>query len=383
MQQSRSKKVLFLAACYFPFGEASSIRTVNLCKLMSTLGYSVHVIADFGKQGQSFQQFSYECICPEKSKINLFLAGTRCLKRVVSYLDKNDIGIIVTHARNDRLERLKKICKDRNIKLIVENCEWYDSSSYRFGKIDYRFIRNERMLRKGFKGVDGFISISTLLHKHNSKFGKSSIIPTIIDFDDYQKPNTKQILTDRIHLIYAGNPGNGKELFKPIFKAFENNLVSENFILEICGPDKKRIKKLVSDDALFEKHLNSVVFRGKIEQGKLSNLIKEAHFLIFIRPKRKSSDAGFPTKMAEAMAVGTPVITNNTGDIALYLKNGLNGYLLRDETPESLVSVLMEILQAKNSYVEMRNNSYITAKESFDLTLFKEKIGCLLDGNSN
>lgn len=71
----------------------------------------------------------------------------------------------------------------------------------------------------------------------------------------------------------------------------------------------------------------------------------EADFSIFVRPDRRSSHAGFPTKLAESLAAGTPVITNNTGDIGLYLKDGENGFLLKDGTQKSVKDVLDKLIQ--------------------------------------
>ena len=38
--------------------------------------------------------------------------------------------------------------------------------------------------------------------------------------------------------------------------------------------------------------------------------------------------AGFPTKFVESMTAGTPIITNKTSDIELYLKEGETGFFL-------------------------------------------------------
>ncbi len=40
--------------------------------------------------------------------------------------------------------------------------------------------------------------------------------------------------------------------------------------------------------------------------------------------------AGFPTKFVESLGAGCPVITNYTSDLDLYLKNGFNGFVVKD-----------------------------------------------------
>jgi glycosyltransferase involved in cell wall biosynthesis len=116
-----------------------------------------------------------------------------------------------------------------------------------------------------------------------------------------------------------------------------------------------------------------VYIMGKIPQQEVHQAYMDADYSIFIREDKRSSHAGFPTKLAESMAAGTPVITNDTGDIGLYLKNGENGYLLQDTSPESIKKVLEKILQlTSEETIEMRSKARKTAEESFDFRVYKQ-----------
>jgi glycosyltransferase involved in cell wall biosynthesis len=97
----------------------------------------------------------------------------------------------------------------------------------------------------------------------------------------------------------------------------------------------------------------------------------KSDFSIFIRPDRRSSHAGFPTKLAESMIAGTPVITNNTGDIGQYLKNGKEGFLLKSGYPEELKDIFLHILSlSREKLNEMRLNARRMAEESFDYRVY-------------
>ena len=106
----------------------------------------------------------------------------------------------------------------------------------------------------------------------------------------------------------------------------------------------------------------------------------KADYSIFIRPRRRSSDAGFPTKLAESMAVGTPVITNDTGDVGLYIKDGENGYLLSEGTADELTAVLKEILK-EGAYLRrlQRRNARRTAEQVFDYRGYRETMTKFID----
>ena len=71
-------------------------------------------------------------------------------------------------------------------------------------------------------------------------------------------------------------------------------------------------------------------------------IYQEHHFSIFMRSHRRSSDAGFPTKLAESLAAETPVLADKTGDIPYYIENGKNGFVVENEANElkKMISIL-------------------------------------------
>ena len=78
---------------------------------------------------------------------------------------------------------------------------------------------------------------------------------------------------------------------------------------------------------------------GLIPHSQVKREIAKANFTILVRPDRRSSHAGFPTKLAESFACGTPVILNLTSDMNLYLKDMKNAVICKDNS----------IMECKNS----------------------------------
>ena len=128
---------------------------------------------------------------------------------------------------------------------------------------------------------------------------------------------------------------------------------------------------------------NSVVVHGRVPQNEIQKILMEADYLLFLRPKRRSSDAGFPTKLGESFAVGTPVITNNTGDIGIYLKDGENGYLVKNMDYDSIRTVLYRALDYKKNSPNMRKEARFTAENYFDFRVYENQIKQLLSGVFN
>ena len=73
------------------------------------------------------------------------------------------------------------------------------------------------------------------------------------------------------------------------------------------------------------------------------------------------------------MAVGTPVFTNITGDIGLYVKDGYNGVITQSEKKKDIVERLKYILNMnEKEIIMMRNAARRTAIDSFDFRSYEE-----------
>ena len=124
---------------------------------------------------------------------------------------------------------------------------------------------------------------------------------------------------------------------------------------------------------------DNVFIHGKVPQEKIGEILRNADYQMFIRPLRRSSNAGFPTKLAESMAVGTPVITNLTGDIGLYLEDGANGFLANGVSSSSIKDVFEKILRTDDKkYSEMRKEARRTAEKCFDFRCYCDEIKTIL-----
>lgn len=85
------------------------------------------------------------------------------------------------------------------------------------------------------------------------------------------------------------------------------------------GTQEDVLKELVST-----LHLNGkVIFTGNLKNDDLIEMESSKKILVMA-----SSQEGFPMAIAEALSLGLPVISTDTGDISRFLKSGENGFLL-------------------------------------------------------
>jgi glycosyltransferase involved in cell wall biosynthesis len=379
-------RILFIASGIFPEGIAYSTRMINLSRLFHECGYDVHIISDYTSERfissdeiRCYENCTFQSVTGKPSSLKRITNAKNSLKIVNRYLQANKVDVVLTNACSDRFYRLKKICQKFKIPLILDIVEWYDISSFKFGSKDPFYHMYNRCMKSEFKKADKFITISTLLEKYFSATGKEAIrIPTILD--------TEQLLTvietynKKIKIMYAGNSYDGKESFSDILEALK--MLGDkrtDFELVVFGcSEEDFLKNLNEKSYLLYQLKDCVQVKGRIPQKQVHKEYMCADYSIFIRPERRSSHAGFPTKLAESFAAGTPVICNNTGDIGLYLKNKVNGFLLDDSSPETIKNTFEEIINSIQAEREqMRKQARWTAENSFDFRRYSGTIKVL------
>lgn len=370
--------IVFITTASFPYGAATSSRTRNLVKLFKYVGHNVHVISDvLNESSKPFDDCTYEAV---KYKRGVSI-GEQVLESLVNYNKDNRIDIVCMNAKSDRFWIITDYCKKNNIKVVIESCEWYDYTNFKKGKEDDEFKQNEKMIKEGFKIVDGFISISRLLDNHNNSIGRNSVrIPTILDSEEIKCLNTTSN-NQYIQLVYTGRPGKSKEILKPIILSIiHNKKIYENIHLDVYGVNFIQLMRNLNYNIFLWKNARKYVkIHGQVDQISIKEIIMKADFQIFVRPNRKSSNAGFPTKLGESMMAGTPVIANDTGDIGLYLKDKHNGYIIDGVTEKDVTSVLIQVLKLNTREKKlMRENARKDAEEYFDYRNYEFEIRKLI-----
>ncbi len=382
------KTIVFITNSYFPSGQAYSKRALNLSRIFRDCGYSVKIIADCTKEhlenGQGiYDGFEYFAV-GDNSKAGRYLKNKRnslaLLKQITD--TQNVSAILISGGAYDRFDEVFKLSRQKGIPLLLEICEWYDIKSFKLGELDFRYRQFNSCMNGSYKKADGIIAISCYLEKYFSEHNGNVIrIPSLAgreDFAEGEKPDSKKIV-----LIHAGTSvgKQHKEMFKAILQALASFGDNCPFEYRIFGSDRKTVlENIDSDEELINSLGDSVKIFGKIPQSEVPKQYLQADYSIFVRPDRRSSHAGFPTKLSESLCAGTPVIANDTGDIGLYLKDGENGFIIKDGTEASVRRVLDRILAVDViRRAEMRICARETAEKSFLYTEYIDSVKKLLD----
>ena len=378
------KKILFVLDNCFPYGTAAASRARSLCQLFDLAGYKVHVICSRTMESNLNVDKVHELpYCTYKVSTNKpataiasFVGTPTLMKDIKVYFAEEKPDFVFAMNSLTFFRKLWQICKKRKVKLIVEQNEWRDKSSFKFRKLDYRYIHEEWLIKREYKKADGILAISRCFKNYYGNMGMDVVrIPTILDVQN--TPYSVHRKNRKIVLIYSGNPSTSKEYLAPVISVLAGNpQFREAFEFHIYGPDyNKVLKNIGGKENLLKKTEECVFIHGKVKQELMQDIMMAADFQIFLRPHRKSSEAGFPTKLGESMAVGTPVITNLTGDIGLYLTDEVNGFVVDMITEEEVSKTLKKIITMTDTqYNEMRIHSRKKAEEAFDYRNYKQSI---------
>ncbi len=136
----------------------------------------------------------------------------------------------------------------------------------------------------------------------------------------------------RKNIIFAGRLEKVKkiETLIKIYNGLPEKIKDENLFI-ICGTGSL-LEKLKETVHLLDLE-NNIVFRGHLAYHDVLVEISNAKLMVMA-----SEFEGFPMSIAEALSLGTPVVSSNVGSIATVIKDNFNGFCLNKEESEALFS---------------------------------------------
>jgi glycosyltransferase involved in cell wall biosynthesis len=254
------------------------------------------------------------------------------------------VAIIAYNYPGLALLRLINYFKQSQVKIIADCTEWYQPKG---GMIYTTLKKIDTFLRMqvAHKKVYSLIVISSYLQNYYKSYKLKVVkIPPLVDLKMSKWQNLyKRSSNSEIKLIYCGSPGSGgKDRLDQIVQIVNKLVREQNLNLKLTVVGLTRNQFISSFNSNISP-IKNIFFKGKIAHVKALKLIANSDYQIFLRDNILTNNAGFPTKFAESISCGTPVITNETSNINEYLTNYENGYLLKQDNIEGYVSNLKKI----------------------------------------
>ena len=372
--------ILYIGSFRLPNLDAAAPRVLNNAKVLRALGHEVCFIS----WGGSYREEDY-CddgkyrVCGFEYQISGDLPSDNSIKHrvyckmfrglrsfyMLKAKPKPDL-IILYNAENSFSSRMIKYCKRKDIKLANDITEWYNNNELHLTDIIPNYINMVYTQNR----VKNKIVISRFLDKYYSK-SNNVRIPPLCDPEEvkwsYTIDDERVLPFDGVTLIYAGTPAK-KDCVHSVINAV-NTLASEGKAIRfiILGATREAYMKQQGNEVRTTFLHENVIFLGRVSQDLIPAYYKKADFMVLLREPNRKSMAGFPTKFAESMTAGVPVITNATSDLSQYVVNAKTGFLVRGYDYESILDTLKNsVLILHKSDINEMKTCVRNANSAFD-----------------
>lgn len=240
------------------------------------------------------------------------------------------------------LSVLKKL--KRNRLLLLREITEYPKFIQQSAKIC--FIRRF-YLRQLLGSCDIVLVISRALQRFARELTNKPVIIVnmIVDPERF-----RGISPDRENIVsYTGSLDDSKDGITNMLRSFSMFLSkqSDTFVLKLYGKAKNESELLRINQTIENLGLDSFVhLEGHVERDVLPGLLAKSRLLVLCRPDNKQAEGGFPTKLGEYLATGVPVVVTNVGEIGLFIKDSVNGFVSESDDPDIFSDKMIEALLA-------------------------------------
>lgn len=240
------------------------------------------------------------------------------------------------------LLRLIPLARRLGIPLVIDSVEWYQPAHLPGGRLGPFALANEASMRFVAPKAAGVIAISSFLAGHFGGTGLPTLrVPPLFAAEGPVSPAPAHPLT----LSYVGSSGQ-KDLQTIRSLALLPGALGADagsLRVNVVGLTRAGAAALVGSSTPVDHEC--LRFHGRLPAADARRVMGTSHFTVLQRGNERYARAGFPSKVAESLVHGVPVIANLTSDLDEYLVPGVNALVLGDESPEALACAVQRALR--------------------------------------
>ena len=216
-----------------------------------------------------------------------------------------------------------------------------------------------------FRAIDGCLVISTYLEelcaRHLRGRGQTLLVPVLVDASG---PLPDVTVSDDV--TFCGSLDHPEVLsLLEIFAMVAGQYPDAN--VRLVGSAKRESSLLALERRAAELGIGKrVAFAGHVNRDALPAVLCAARVLVLPRPSGAFSQAGLPTKVAEYLASGRPVVVSANGDLPRYLEDGRDAYLVAPDDQAAFAARLAHVLGHPEEATAVGTRGRVTAARSFD-----------------
>lgn len=386
------RKAVIVTENSYPEGDAGAVRQHAFAKILKQLGYDVLVIGygkNFDNKICKYDGVNFISFRPNQENIISRIIcrvkfGTKVYRYIKQHYNFLDV-LMVVDIMPQSFKKIEKLKRIYNCVLIHDSVEWYSPEEFKNGKFNLAYIRKDYTNKKAINNLWNVIAISSFLEEYfKQRNNNVKRIPVIMDIKKIT-PRLKCIEnSEKFIFVYAGGPGK-KDYLKEIIEGFSFLSLEQRKIVEvnIIGVNEDQLVKScdVSID-LINSIKDCLKIYGRISRDETLELVKRADYSLLIRDESlRYSKAGFPTKIVESLACGTPPLCNLTSDLGLYLKNEENSIIALGHTSKDVYKAIIHAISItdikKRNF--MRESARKLAEDSFHYSRYVSSLKEICD----
>jgi len=380
-----------------PEGGAATNRIINTAKMYNELGYTPFIVSLYPPVSFSDKQVRKS---GEVSRIKYrqviqgfrgVLGVSRVLTLVWAHLNLwcllNRFKPRVVHAYCPSFMltvSLKLLSGILRCKLILEIVEWIPahpgSSKGWVKRVSNFFFRRSLLLADGVVVISDFIhaSVNRLVRKHVSK---DRIIKIPILVDEGENPVAGEEQPGIPYFLWAGDLGYMKSIDFLLdsfhYLLFELNTRTHKLYISGYWVNPLAVRELKLRIA--KKDLSPYVsFLGYVEHPKLMRFYRGASALLVPLDHDERSRARFPSKIAECLSVGTPIVASAVGEINTYFVDGLNAFIVPPGDVRRFAEAMKAVVDEPSRARAIGARGKQLCSEQFQLRANSRRLGFLL-----
>lgn len=372
------RKVLYVGR-FVPNKGGVGVHIYNIAECLKSKEVNVVYMAYKGSEENS-SDIIYDVSLPLgifRSLLNILdmcfgLWEYRFFKQVIK--NEQPDAVILYNKTNAFTRKAIRYCRGRNIRILIENTEWYSLTHISAGLADYLHTRSvDKRIRLTDSLSDGVIAISSYLEKFYRNQGVRVLnLPPIFSINT--KKSNISVDYSTIRFIYAGAPG-GKDILAPfvnsVFELVENEGINVEF--HIYGINPEELSIIMGNKIDYSQ--KGVFAHGIVNHKEVIDAVSKAHYTILLRHLERYAKAGYSTKVAESLSLGTPVICNRVGGTDCDIENGKTGFVIPDSEEDNLKNIIRYVCGLKyDEYSRIRKNCVDFALRRYSPDIHKENI---------
>lgn len=238
---------------------------------------------------------------------------------------------------------------------IIRECSEHPLREHQGGKINRRIGVMKSYVESRFS--DGILCISKYLVNYYRNGGlkaeKTFLLPSTVDPTRFDMKVARPI--KERYIGYFGSLTFYRDSIDVLIRAFAKFHPSHPGIKLVLGgffsssDQEKKTKNLVQELGI----ANDVIILDYLEREEVIKYILNADVLVLARSKDLESSASYPSKLTEYLSTGIPVVSVKVGEIADYLEDRVNAYLVEPNDDVAMAARLNDIFNDYDKALEI------------------------------